>query len=95
MEFSHALSLIALGFALFGVVLLIVPVWLLTTKARMWREVVGLWIAGWGFLLIAVGSYFAPRGFGGLVGLGVLVAVAGHVIQGRATRAERPSSLVP
>jgi len=45
----------------------------------------GLWVAGWGFLLMGVGTHFAYRGWGVLVVAGVLVTVAGHLIQRRAT----------
>lgn len=81
---SRPLTLIAVGFALFAVVLLIAPAVLVAKKARTWRSVMGLWTAGSGFLLIGVGTHFAYLGWGNLVVAGVLVTVAGHVMQRRA-----------
>lgn len=71
------------AFAVFALILLVVPLVLVAKKRRPWRGVAGLWIAGWGFLLVGAGTYFAYRGWGGVVILGVAVSVVGHVIQRR------------
>lgn len=80
------LSLIAAGFTVFAVVLLLAPVVLVAKKIRKWRGVMGLWIAGWGFLLIGVGTHLADRGWGSLAVAGVVVATAGHLLQRRTLR---------
>lgn len=78
---SRPLSLVALAFALFGVVLLVTPLVLVMKKIQTWPRVQGLWISGWGFLLIGAGTHFAYRGWSSLVVLGVLVTGAGHLMQ--------------
>jgi hypothetical protein len=80
------LTFVAIAFAIFGSILLVSPVLMVLKRARAWDGVVGLFIAGWGFMLLGAGTYFADRGWGNLVVLGVLVTTAGHLIQGRAGR---------
>ena len=79
------LALMGAAFAAFALVLLVTPPILVVRKARPWRGVVGLWVAGWGFLLMGLGIYFAHRGWGNLVMLGVVVAGVGHLLQFRAS----------
>ena len=80
---SRPLTLVAIAFAVFGVVLLVSPVLMVVKKARPWKSVMGLFIAGWGFMLLGAGTHFAYRGWGNLVVLGVLVTTAGHLVQSR------------
>ena len=82
---SQPLALVGVGFAIFAAVLLLVPPYLVSRKARTWHGVLGLWIAGCGFLCIALGTYFAHRGWGNLVVFGVVVSGAGHLLQRRNT----------
>ena len=77
------LSFIGTGFLVFALVLLAVPMLLVGKKAKPWRDVTGLWIAGWGFLLIGLGTLFAHRGWAGLVVPGVVVTTVGHLMQRR------------
>lgn len=69
------------AFVLFALVLLVTPPVLVAKGARPWRSVLGLWVAGWGFLLIGVGTYFAGQGWGNLVIAGVVLSGVGHLIQ--------------
>jgi hypothetical protein len=48
--------------------------------------VIGLWVSGWGFLLIGVGLHFADRGFGGVVVIGIATAGVGHFLKSRNSR---------
>ncbi len=82
---SAPLAVMGAAFGLFGLILLVIPPMLVAKKRRPWSGVIGLWVAGWGFLMVGVGTYFAYRGWGDLVILGVAVSVVGHVIQRRAT----------
>jgi len=77
------LGFVGLGFVAFAAVLLAVPVVLVVKKARPWRDVAGLWVAGWGFLLIGLGTWFAQRGWAGVVVPGVVVTTVGHLMQRR------------
>jgi hypothetical protein len=81
---SKPLSLLGAGFAVFALILLVAPPILVAKKARSWHGVVGLWVAGWGFLLIGIGTYFAYRGWSNLVVVGVLVSGVGYLLQRRA-----------
>lgn len=45
------------------------------------RAVLGLWIAGWGFLFIALGLVFAQNGYADLIVLGALATIVGHLVQ--------------
>ena len=91
MSRSEPLALIGVAFAVFAIVLLVIPPYLVGKKARSWRSVLGLWIAGWGFLLIGLGTYFAHRGWGNLAVFGVVVSGAGHLLQ-RRNSGGRPDS---
>ncbi|GMV07472.1 MAG: hypothetical protein AMXMBFR53_37470 [Gemmatimonadota bacterium] len=87
---SRPLTLLALVFALFAVVLLVAPLALVARGAQPWGRVRGLWLSGWGFLAVAAGTHFAYRGWGNLVVVGVLLAGAGQWIQREATKARGP-----
>lgn len=87
---STPLALLGAAFAVFSGVLLAIPPYLVRKGARPWRDVFGLWVAGWGFLLIGLGTFFAHRGWGGVVVVGVVVSGAGHLLQLRATKERRP-----
>lgn len=86
---SEPLHWVGLAFGVFALLLLVVPVALVVKGAR-WNGVVGLWIAGWGFLLIAMGTRFAAEGWGAWVVPGVIVTTAGHLIQSRAAKKGGP-----
>lgn len=90
MDATGPLRYVAVGFEVFAAILLVVPVVLVFNGTRSWHDVWGLWVAGWGFLLMGVGTQFASRGWGDLVVFGVLVTAAGQLIQRRA--AKRPGS---
>ncbi|HKJ03415.1 MAG TPA: hypothetical protein VJ997_13200 [Longimicrobiales bacterium] len=77
------LGFVALGFIIFSLVLLAVPIILVAKKTKPWRDVAGLWIAGWGFLLIGLGTWFARAGWAGVVVPGVVVTTVGHLMQRR------------
>lgn len=83
---SRPLTLLALAFAFFAVVLLLAPLALVGRGAQPWHRVRGLFISGWGFLIVAAGTHFAYLGWGNLVIIGVLLAGAGQWIQSRANR---------
>ena len=86
MSSSQPLGFIGAGFILFAVVLLVVPLLLVVKKTKPWGDVAGLWVAGWGFLLIGVGTWYAQQGWGGVVVPGVIVTTVGHLMQRRAGR---------
>ena len=86
MDASRPLTLIGTGFLVLALLLLAVPVILVARKLRPWRGVVGLWVAGWGFLLVGVGIGYVGRGWGGLVVPGVALATVGHFMQWRLVR---------
>ena len=86
---SEPLHWAALAFGAFALVLLVAPA-ALVAKGRPWGSVAGLWIAGWGFLLIALGTRFATEGWGSWVVPGVIVTTAGHLIQSRAAKKGGP-----
>lgn len=75
------------GFLLMAALLLVAPIVVVWRRGKPWREVDGLWVAGWGFLLVGLGIVFAQRGWGGLVLPGVITAAIGHVVQRRRTGA--------
>lgn len=83
MESTPLLAFVGTGFIVFSALLLVVPVVLVARKLRPWRSVSGLWIAGWGFLLIGVGTRLADQGLGTLVVPGVIVTTVGHLLQRR------------
>jgi hypothetical protein len=85
MTTARPLTFIGLGFMAFAMVLLVVPVVMIVKKVKPWRSVSGLWIAGWGFALIGVGTVFADSGLGALVVPGVIVTTVGHLMQRRVT----------
>jgi len=80
------LNILGLVFIVFAAVLLVVPVVLAARELQPWQRVFGLWIAGWGFLLMGLGTRMAEQGWGGLVVPGVIVTTVGHLLQRRATR---------
>ena len=86
MEAGHIFKTLIIGTLVFAAFLLSLPVIQVAMKARPWRSVVGLWVSGWGFLLIGVGLHFANRGFGGVVVFGVATAGVGHFLQSRNSR---------
>ncbi|MFH1763736.1 MAG: hypothetical protein ABIF09_06040 [Gemmatimonadota bacterium] len=95
MEPGYIFRLLIIGTLAFSALLLSVPI-IQVAKSRPWRDVVGLWVAGWGFLLIAVGLFFADQGLGGVVVIGVATAAVGHFLQsryggGRGPRTNHPS----
>ncbi len=90
MEADHTIRFLIIGTLAFAAFLLSLPLVQVATKAQPWRGVVGLWVSGWGFLLIGVGLYFADRGFGGVVILGVASAGVGHFLQSRNSRRGGP-----
>lgn len=65
--------------------LLVAPIALVVKGGKRWREVDGLWVSGWGFLLVGLGIVLADRGWGGLVLPGVITSVVGQVVQKRRT----------
>jgi hypothetical protein len=79
------LLLIGAGFLVMAFLLLVAPIVLVASRRKPWREVDGLWVAGWGFLLVGLGIVFSHRGWGGLVLPGVVAAAIGHVVQKRRT----------
>lgn len=87
MPTMQPIMFIGMGFMAFALALLVVPVVMVVKKVKPWRDVAGLWIAGWGFVLMGVGTVFADRGLGGLVIPGVIVTTVGHLMQRRVTRA--------
>lgn len=74
-------AIFAAAFGLFGVVLIAVPLGLVARTKRPVREVSGLLLSGCGFLLLAAGVYYLERGAGPLVVIGVMVSVAGNLLQ--------------
>ena len=90
MEADHTFRFLIIGTLVFAAFLLSLPLFQVATKAQPWRGVVGLWVSGWGFLLIGVGLYFADRGFGGVVILGIAAAGVGHFLQSRNSRRGGP-----
>jgi hypothetical protein len=74
------------GTLILAALLLSLPVIQVAKSAQPWRGVIGLWVSGWGFLLIGVGLHFADRGYGGVVLLGVATAGVGHFLQSRNNR---------
>ena len=74
------------GTLVFAALLLSFPVIQVAKSAQPWRGVIGLWVSGWGFLLIGVGLHFADRGYGGVVLLGVATAGVGQFLQSRKNR---------
>jgi hypothetical protein len=74
------------GFLVFAVILLVTPLLLVAKGKKPWPEVSGLWIAGWGFLLMGAGTAMAEQGWGTLVVPGVIVTAVGQLVQRRATR---------
>jgi len=83
---TQPLSLIGAGFIAFAVILVVVPLLLVAKKTKPWSAVAGLFVAGWGFLLIGAGTWLAPQGWGGLVVPGVIVTTVGHLMQRRVGR---------
>ena len=83
MEPGQLFRLLIIGTLAFAALLLSLPVIQVAMSARPWRHVIGLWVSGWGFLLIGVGLFFADRGFGGVVVIGVATAGVGHFLQAR------------
>lgn len=90
MESSSLLTIAATAFAGLALLLLTVPPLLVAKRKQPWRGVVGLWVAGWGFLLIAAGAGFAHRGWGNLAVAGIVLSGVGHVVQSRNTRKTAP-----
>jgi hypothetical protein len=90
MEADHIFRFLIIGTLVFAAFLLSLPLIQVAKKAQPWRGVVGLWVSGWGFLLIGVGLYFADRGFGGVVLLGVATAGVGQFLQARSGRRGGP-----
>ena len=86
MEAVYIFKTLIIGTLVFAALLLFLPVIQVAMKARPWRSVVGLWVSGWGFLLIGVGLHFANRGFGGVVVFGVAIAGVGQFLQSRNSR---------
>ena len=74
------------GTLIFAGLLLSLPLIQVAKSAQPWRGVIGLWISGWGFLLIGVGLHFADRGYGGVVLFGVATAGVGQLLQFRSNR---------
>jgi hypothetical protein len=91
MEADHIFPLLIIGTLVFATLLLSLPLIQVAMKARPWRGVIGLWVSGWGFLLIGVGLHYADRGFGGVVILGVATAGVGHFLQARNGRGRTSS----
>lgn len=85
MDFS-LIRHIGTGFLVFAALLLSAPLVLVAKRLRPWRSVVGLWVAGWGFLLIGAGTRWAELGWSGLVVPGVIVTTAGHLLQSRSAK---------
>lgn len=81
MEPVLPLVLMGVGALVLAAFLLVVPLVQVTRRARSWRGVSGLWLAGWGFLLLGLGLVFAHRGWGNAVLPGIVLAVAGHLVQ--------------
>ena len=84
MESGQIFRVLIVGTLAFAALLLSVPLIQVATSVRPWRGVLGLWVAGWGFLLIGIGLLFADRGWGGVVVFGVATAGVGHFLQSRA-----------
>lgn len=80
---SPLLTYVGFGFILFAGVLLAVPVALVLKRVQPWKGVIGLWVAGWGFLLIGLGVRWLDQGGGGFLVPGVIVTTVGHIIQRR------------
>jgi len=80
---------IGLGMLGFGVLLLAVPVIQVLRTVHPWRSLIGLWVAGVGFIMIGAGLAFADRGWGSAVLPGVIVTVVGHFVQSVASRKSR------
>jgi hypothetical protein len=91
MEADSIFPLLIAGTLVFATLLLTLPLIQVAMKARPWRSVIGLWVSGWGFLLIGVGLQYADNGFGGVVILGVATAGVGHFLQGRKGRGRTSS----
>ena len=89
MEAVVLLRPIGFGMMGFGVLLLAAPVIQVLRAVHPWRSVLGLWIAGWGFLLVGVGLGFADRGWGSAVLPGIVTVVVGHFIQSWVSRSSR------
>lgn len=91
---SAPAPLVVLGvvFLLFALTLLIAPLVLVVKRVRTWGGVLGLWISGWGFLLIGLGTALAYRGWGDLIIFGLVTTGVGHLVQRRAGGGENAKS---
>ena len=83
MEPTDIFDILIIGAFGFAGLLLTIPIIQVARSAMPWKAVTGLWVSGWGFLLIGFGLIFAAQGFGGLVIIGVAVAAIGHFVQSR------------
>ena len=78
--------MLVIGTLVFAALLLSLPLIQVAKSAQPWRGVIGLWVSGWGFLLIGAGLHFADRGYGGVVLLGIAAAGVGQFLQSRNNR---------
>jgi multidrug transporter EmrE-like cation transporter len=77
--------------ALFAALLLVLPALRVAQQRLALRHAVGLWISGAGFLMLALAALVLRGGTIRIALLtGIVLAVAGNIMQRHLTRPERP-----
>ena len=84
MEGHTLFGVLGYGALVFGLLVLGAPALQVLRGRKKWSAVVGLCIAGTGFILIGVGLLLAARGFASAVLPGILLTAVGHFVQQRA-----------
>lgn len=84
MEGPSLFRVLGYGALAFGLLVLGAPVLQVVRGRQRLSAVIGLCIAGTGFILIGVGLVLSARGFGSAVLPGILLTAIGHFVQQRA-----------
>jgi len=86
MEDPSLFNVLGYGALAFGLLVLGAPVLQVFRGRQRWSAIIGLCIAGSGFILIGVGLVLSARGFGSAVLPGILFTAVGHFVQQRAAK---------